>query len=257
MKILVLVILMAAPFLIQAQDSTIVYFDKKGKDTRIKDSAHIYIVVTKQGNLWYGKSYYAKNNLLQSQGTYLKADMRSPVGKFDNYNDEGVLTSTNVYDDKSEMVNRTTYHPNGKKRSYISYGKNGDTFQEGWDEEGNSIPGYVTEREAQFTGGYKAWSRYIATSLIAEAPVDAGEDEGTYRVSVSFQIDKEGNIIDVKADSTTPACHSCTVEALRVIRSGPQWRPAIQFNKPVKQRMQQTVTFVVEEGRRKKRKKKD
>jgi hypothetical protein len=254
MRIAFALLLMALPACLVAQDSTVRYITKTGKETTIKDSAARYLVITKQGSLWYGKCYYTKNNVLQSQGAYLKPDMLTPTGRFDNYNEEGILDNTSVYDDKGERVSRTTYYPSGKKRSYISYGKNGDTFQEGWDEEGKSIPGYVVYREAAFNGGTGAWSRYIASHLKAEVPAEAGAPAGTYRVIVSFEIDKEGNITEVKADSIPPLCHECAAEATRVIRTAPRWQPAIQYNEPTIQPMRQPVTFVVEEDKKAKRK---
>jgi periplasmic protein TonB len=74
-------------------------------------------------------------------------------------------------------------------------------------------------------------------------------------VIVSFEIDKEGNVAEVKADSIPPQCPECAIEATRVIRTAPRWQHAIQYNRPVIYKLRQPVTFVVEEDERKKKKK--
>ena len=62
-------------------------------------------------------------------------------------------------------------------------------------------------------------------------PVDNGAPEGTYTVYVQFVVDKEGNISDVKA--LTNHGYGMEEEAVRVIKKGPNWTPAIQNGRPV------------------------
>ncbi|HEY1115899.1 MAG TPA: energy transducer TonB [Chitinophagaceae bacterium] len=102
------------------------------------------------------------------------------------------------------------------------------------------------EVEASFKGGEGAWRKYLERNLNASAPVDNGANPGSYTVVVQFIVDKEGNISDVKA--MTNHGYGMEEEAVRVIKRGPKWEPAIQNGRQVKAYRKQPITFVVSEG---------
>jgi protein TonB len=102
------------------------------------------------------------------------------------------------------------------------------------------------EVEASFKGGEGAWRKYLERNLNASAPVDNGASTGSYTVVVQFIVDKEGNISDVKATSSHG--YGMEDEAVRVIKRGPKWEPAIQNGRQVKAYRKQPITFVVSEG---------
>lgn len=99
------------------------------------------------------------------------------------------------------------------------------------------------EVEAKFKGGEAAWRRYLEKNLNPNTPVDNGAPEGTYTVWVQFIVDKSGAISDVRALSS----HGFGMEdeAMKVIRKGPAWEPAIQNGRQVKAYRKQPITFVV------------
>ncbi len=99
------------------------------------------------------------------------------------------------------------------------------------------------EVEASFKGGEKEWRRFLERNLEANVPVDNGAPEGTYTVVVQFIVDKEGKISDVK--SLTQHGHGMEEEAMRVIKKGPDWIPAVQNGRHVKAYRKQPITFVV------------
>jgi periplasmic protein TonB len=101
------------------------------------------------------------------------------------------------------------------------------------------------EIEASFQGGPGAWARYLQRSLDSNEPVNNGAPTGSYTVIVQFIVDKQGNISDVKALTTHG--FGMEEEAIRVIRRGPKWIPAIQNGNPVNAYRKQPVTFVVAE----------
>ncbi|MDB5251631.1 MAG: energy transducer TonB [Flaviaesturariibacter sp.] len=102
------------------------------------------------------------------------------------------------------------------------------------------------EVEAEFPGGQGAWSKYLQRNLNAQAPSDAGAPAGQYTVVVQFIVDKEGNISDVKA--LTSHGYGMEEEAVRAVKRGPKWTPAIQNGRQVKAYRKQPITFVVSEG---------
>jgi len=102
------------------------------------------------------------------------------------------------------------------------------------------------EVEASFKGGEAAWRKYLERNLNASAPVDNGAPTGQYQVIVQFIVDKGGNISDVKA--LTSHGFGMEEEAVKVIKKGPAWEPAIQNGRQVKAYRKQPVTFIVSEG---------
>jgi len=100
--------------------------------------------------------------------------------------------------------------------------------------------------EAKFPGGAGAWQKYLERNLNAQTPSDNGAPPGNYTVIVSFLVDKSGNISEVQA--VNDPGYGCAQEAVRVIRKGPAWTPAVQNGRNVIYRQKQSVTFQVSEG---------
>ena len=99
------------------------------------------------------------------------------------------------------------------------------------------------EIEASFKGGESAWRKYLERNLNPSAPVDNGAPEGTYTVYVQFIVSKDGSISDVK--SLTSHGYGMEAEAIRVIKKGPAWTPAIQNGRSVNAYRKQPITFQV------------
>ena len=99
------------------------------------------------------------------------------------------------------------------------------------------------EIEAKFPGGEGKWRQYLERNCKAEVATDAGAPEGTYTTVVQFVVDKEGNISDVRA--MTNHGYGMEEEAVRVIKKGPNWTPAIQNGRQVKAYRKQPITFQV------------
>ena len=100
--------------------------------------------------------------------------------------------------------------------------------------------------QAQFPGGEDAWRKFLERNLRADLPTENGAPAGTYTVVISFLVGRDGNISEVQA--LNDPGYGTTAEAIRVIRSGPQWKPAMQNGRPVIYRQKQAITFKVEEG---------
>jgi protein TonB len=99
--------------------------------------------------------------------------------------------------------------------------------------------------EAQFPGGNAAWIKYLERNLNAEAPAENGAPPGKYTVIVSFLVDKNGNISEVQA--LNDPGYGTAAEAVRVIKKGPAWTPAVQNGRNVIYRQKQSITFQVQE----------
>lgn len=98
------------------------------------------------------------------------------------------------------------------------------------------------EQMPAFPGGSDGWRRYLQRNL--QYPAQA-LDKGTQgAVQVQFIVDMEGNISDVKA--LNDPGDGLAQEAVRIIKSGPRWEPAVQNGHKVVARTVQTITFRLE-----------
>ncbi len=100
------------------------------------------------------------------------------------------------------------------------------------------------EIEASFPGGDAKWRRFLEQNANGQVATDNGAPEGTYTTVVQFVVDKEGNISDVKA--LTNHGYGMEQEAVRVIKKGPKWTPAVQNGRQVKAFRKQPITFQVQ-----------
>lgn len=101
------------------------------------------------------------------------------------------------------------------------------------------------EIEASFKGGESAWRKYLERNLNASVGPDNGAPAGLYTVYVQFVVSKDGSISDVKA--LTNHGYGMEAEAVRVIKKGPAWTPAIQNGRSVNAYRKQPITFQVQE----------
>lgn len=100
--------------------------------------------------------------------------------------------------------------------------------------------------EARFEGGQAAWNKYLRSHLNSDIPTQNGAPPAKYTVIVSFIVNKEGQISDVRAENDPG--YGTKAEAIRVIQKGPNWQPAEQNGRKVMYRQRQSITFqVVEE----------
>jgi hypothetical protein len=99
--------------------------------------------------------------------------------------------------------------------------------------------------EASFPGGHDAWQKFLQKNLNTNTPVDKGSPPGTYKVVVSFLVDANGKVSNVKAVNNPG--YGTAEEAVRVIANGPDWVPAKNNNAPVNSMVKQDITFQVSE----------
>lgn len=101
------------------------------------------------------------------------------------------------------------------------------------------------EIEASFKGGEGAWKKYLERNLNANVGPDNGAPPGVYTVYVQFVVSKDGSISDVRA--LTNHGYGMEGEAMRVIKKGPAWVPAVQNGRNVNAYRKQPITFQVTE----------
>jgi len=103
----------------------------------------------------------------------------------------------------------------------------------------------VVQIPAEYPGGFAAWSRYLERNLNSNVPVDNGAPAGRYTVVLSFIVDKSGNISEINAENDPG--YGTKEEAMRVLKKGGGWKPAVQNGRNVIYRHRQSITFQVSE----------
>lgn len=96
----------------------------------------------------------------------------------------------------------------------------------------------VVEESAMFPGGQDELIKYLAQNIKYPKQARVRGVEGL--VSVSFVVEKDGSLTDIKLLRDIGS--GCGQEALRVVKEMPKWKPAklkgeivrMQFNLPVK-----------------------
>ena len=156
---------------------------------------------------------------------------------------EVIQENKELEDKKIDVVNQEGIKDdNIAAPSQIDEGK--QVIEEKKEDDENKIFEKV-EVEASFPGGDGAWRKFLERNLRGDVASEAGAPAGTYTVVVQFVVDKEGNVSDVKA--LTSHGYGMEDEAVRVIKKGPQWKPAIQNGRNVKAYRRQPITFQIEE----------
>ena len=156
---------------------------------------------------------------------------------------EVIQENKELEDKKIDVVNQDGIKDdNIAAPSQIDEGK--QVIEEKKEDDENKIFEKV-EVEASFPGGDGAWRKFLERNLRGDVASENGAPAGTYTVVVQFVVDKEGNVSDVKA--LTSHGYGMEDEAVRVIKKGPQWKPAIQNGRNVKAYRRQPITFQIEE----------
>jgi antitoxin component YwqK of YwqJK toxin-antitoxin module len=140
MKLLVpLLLYFIFPISTTAQSSTSsIYLSADGRVTT-KDNAHSYVQFFKYSDLWLGKEYYIKSEVLKSEGNYRENNLSKPIGICNFYSEDGNLDNVKEYDDSHKLISTTYYYANGNKRSEVIYKDNGVVYQTEWDDTGKKI----------------------------------------------------------------------------------------------------------------------
>jgi antitoxin component YwqK of YwqJK toxin-antitoxin module len=245
MKTFLTILFALSSFALKAQNKVIVkYYDSSGFSSP-KEKARFYTELEKQEDAIYKcTSYYLPSNKLYSKSFNADTLFSKSLGLTLVYYESGKLKDSTLYGN-GKNHNSYSFYENGNLRAHSYYDETSrETKSEGYDENGKLIPNYVYEKPIEFSGGIKGWINYLQHNLRSETPVINNAPNGKYIVYVTFIVDKQGNISDVKAENNPG--YGTKEEAIRVIENGPKWMPAIQYNEAVVRRHKQAIAFVVE-----------
>lgn len=102
----------------------------------------------------------------------------------------------------------------------------------------------VTEKGAEFPGGYKSMFQFIGQNL--HYPQLAIENDLQGKVILSFVVEKDGTLTNVKVLRDIGG--GCAQEAVRVVKLMPRWTPAEQNGKPVRSQFNLPINFQIQDS---------
>jgi TonB family protein len=102
----------------------------------------------------------------------------------------------------------------------------------------------IVDEMPQYPGGEKAMMEYVAKNV--KYPQEAKNKEIQGRVFVSFVIEKDGSVNEVKVLRSIGG--GCDEEAVRVIKGMPKWKPGKQDGKPVRVSYMMPINFKLSDG---------
>ena len=105
----------------------------------------------------------------------------------------------------------------------------------------DSVTFAKVEVESEFPGGQDAWRKYLNKTLKFPDIVVETMKPFTKKCDVQFIVCTDGTVCDVQAiNSVHPLLD---LEAVKAIRSGPTWTPAVQNERKVKSYKKQPIVF--------------
>ena len=93
----------------------------------------------------------------------------------------------------------------------------------------------------EYPGGMQAMMAFLSENI--QYPAEARKAKAEGRAAVTFVVDLDGAITEVKAIEGTSFRSDFLEEAVRVVKKMPKWSPAISDGKPVKCRYTLPIKF--------------
>ena len=110
------------------------------------------------------------------------------------------------------------------------------------EENTNAIVSFAAvEKLPAFPGGEAAFGNYLSKNI--RYPPVAKENNTQGRVILSFVVEKDGSLTDIKVLRDIGG--GCGLEAVRVLSKSPHWTPGIQNGKPVRVAYTMPVNFTL------------
>jgi protein TonB len=95
------------------------------------------------------------------------------------------------------------------------------------------------EAEPTFPGGIEMFYKFLQYNI--RYPAKAFENKIQGKVFVSFVVEKDGSLTDIKVLRGIGG--GCDEEAVRVMNTSPKWRPGIQNGRPVRVQYTMPIGF--------------
>jgi TonB-dependent SusC/RagA subfamily outer membrane receptor len=176
------------------------------------------------------RGYATKTDAADAQPLYILDHVIISPAQFEAI-DKNTIVSVSVLKDKSATA------------LYGSAGANGVIVISTTAGNARTVTSATSITPAKFPGGEIEWQKYLQRNLNRFVPEDHKAPGGTYKVTVSFLVDADGTISEVRADNDPG--YGTAQEAVRVLKKGPKWIPAVENGKNIRVITKQDIVFQV------------
>jgi TonB family protein len=210
-------------------DTTYRFYNSLGEPTA-KDSADYYSKIYKLGKLWHQEDYWIKTGKLRAKGNCIFRTMATKTGEWNWYYEDGTLNEKTIYDKDGLETEHFKYYPDGKNNCHVILKKGKPSVVEGWDEQGNIVPGFIYRQNLEFPEGIHTWIEMIRFSIESMASKEVRRGKISGSVLVTFKVDTTGSISEIKLLEPSKYAELNDL-VLAAIKKSPKWTPAIMYNK--------------------------
>lgn len=161
--------------------------------------------------------------------------------------DELAKSNPPVIDEIKGAIGPTTQEGPATEINIPEGTENGKPGGNGKDEGGDSGSGMEVVDMGGLTSlpepydGMEGWNKYLSRNL--RYPVIAAENGLSGKVFISFIIEKDGTLTDIKVERG--AGNGFDEEALRVLKKAKAWKPGTQNGRPVRVRYTIPISFTI------------
>jgi protein TonB len=252
----------------QKENETFYVYKKDWTAAKNFDDAVYFMHKVKENDSTYVCRTYNKTGPMITWETFADDSLKLPMGKFAWYNKDGKIDSAgDVY--KGTKDGYWDYYSKGKREfteefyrgkrlKKWDYLNNTLSYEDGRIEKINKpkeekkdtakeLVFTVVQTPAEFSGGVNAWIDYLQKNMKTPDRFLNLYSKRKYKgtVVVNFVINTSGFVDRIFIENS---CEwSTDMEAIRVLKASPKWKPAVQNGKNVLYRHRQSLTFQVTE----------
>jgi TonB family protein len=239
MKFIFALAICSVTFFARAQDTS--YYNNDWEKINSGDGASYYEIVQHDAddtNKVHTTTYY-KSGQKKDEEHYVNYSKRKPEGTSKTWYKDGQLRSSADYTNGKLNGDLLTYWEDGtpKRIDYFVY----DSLVSGkcFNLKGKEIPHFDFEIMPQYPGGVDKLMQYLTKEVTYPKKARKKGIEG--RVIVGFIVNKDGSVSDVKV--VTSIDPELDEEAVRAVKSLPDWSPGMQDGEAVKVAYRLPVRF--------------
>jgi len=191
-------------------------------------------------------------------GLQIEYFQNGKVENISSFDENGGIISQYSYYENEQLKDSIFYNEKGKVDSAFHYFKNGNVkakyfFDErkkmesliAYDENGEKLKNIIYSSEAHFRKGDEDWSYFLQQNLNPNIAVDNNAPDGEYTIIVRFNVEKDGSISNIKAETNNG--YGMKEHAIHTIKDSPKWVPATFLGQPIISYRRQPVTIVKSE----------
>jgi TonB family protein len=212
-----------------------------------KEESEYYRLVYNREKGYLVKEWSSKNDMLKMVAECSQFDPLIIEGKATYYSDNGEKNSEGKVVNKKRVGKWIFWGPEIKDSLVISIFADG-TYKniyvpEGHLDNNEYDVAYKYEIMPVFPGGEMEMMKFIMNHVrYPDAEMNRGISGTCY---VTFVVEKDGSITDVRVLRGVKGGLGCDIEAMRVIRQMPKWTPGTQLGKPVRVQFNLPIKFTL------------